>query len=74
MSSEGFFNPRKKRCDMFSESNAANPALCRQLRYLAHFKFEKSAPNRYYYLQQVVIPYQITQQNSLQRAGGPKEQ
>jgi hypothetical protein len=34
-------------------------------------KFKKYAPYRHYYLQRAVTPDQITQQNSLQRAGGP---
>ncbi len=38
---------------------------------LAHFKFKKSAQNGNFYLPRAVIPDQITQQNSLQRAGGP---
>jgi hypothetical protein len=31
---------------------------------------KKSVPNGQYYLQRAVTPDQITQQNSLQRAGG----
>jgi hypothetical protein len=33
--------------------------------------FKKSVPNSHYYLLQAVTPDQITQQNSLQRAGAP---
>jgi hypothetical protein len=40
--------------------------------FLAGFKYEKSAPNSHYYPQRAVTSYQITQQNCLQRAGGPK--
>jgi hypothetical protein len=38
---------------------------------LACFGFKKSAPNGHYYLQRAVTSDQITQQNSLQKAGGP---
>jgi hypothetical protein len=31
---------------------------------------KKSAPNGHYYLQKAITPNQITQQNSLQAAGG----
>ena len=35
---------------------------------------KKRAPNSHYYLQRAVTPNQITQQNSLQRAGAPSRQ
>ncbi len=47
-------------------------AFCRLYIWrLARFNFKKSAPNDHYYLQRAATPEQITQQNSLQKAGGP---
>jgi hypothetical protein len=38
---------------------------------LMRFKFEKRVSNGNYYQQRAVTPYQIPQQNCLQRPGGP---
>ncbi len=37
-------------------------------------KLKENAPNGHYYLQRAITPSQITRQNCLQRAGGPKRQ
>jgi hypothetical protein len=63
--------------DMFSECNAAHPVGCDSplLTIMAFWQasnLKKSAPNSYFYLQRAVTPDQITQQNSFQKAGGPK--
>ncbi len=42
--------------------------------YMAVWYASKKAPNNHHYLQRAATPDQITQQNSLQRAGGPYRQ
>jgi hypothetical protein len=57
--------PLKKRYNLFSEGNAVHPFGC--------FKKERQTAI-ITYMQQAVTPDQVTRQNSLQRAGGPKMQ
>jgi hypothetical protein len=50
--------------------------FCLNLSFLGRvwqpFADYNGAPNSHYYLQRAVKPYQIIQQNSLQRAGAPE--
>jgi hypothetical protein len=48
-----------------------SPLLLKKMAVWHAANFKKSSLNGYYYLQRAVTLNQITQQNSLQRAGGP---
>jgi hypothetical protein len=74
MSSEGF-----SALDISSEGCATHPVgynspLQEVMAVWRASNLEKIASNGHYYMQRAATPDQITQQNSLQGAGGPKRQ